>query len=218
MSHSTSLVVLVAAGLALPLAAHASAGSAPVATASAVGAAKPTLRAPKTKKQPRAKRKLLRRPTKPVQPPPEDPPPPPAEVAETGALAGLTAAHNAARTDVGVGPLVWSPQLAGYAQQWAQHLADNGCGLQHRQGDSYGENMFWTTTPRSASYVVSQWVDEKADYDHETHSCSGVCGHYTQVVWSSTTTLGCGMATCGQGQVWVCNYDPQGNYLGQAPY
>ena len=208
------MVVVLAVGLALPLATA-------TASAAAVGTAKPKLqRAPKTKKQPRTKRKgLQRRPSQPVQPPPEDPPPPPPDVAETGALAGLTAAHNAARSDVGVAGLTWSPQLAGYAQQWADHLAaDNNCSLQHRQGDSYGENMFWTTTPRSAAYVVSQWTAEKAQYDHDTHSCDGVCNHYTQVVWSATTTLGCGMATCGQTQVWVCNYDPQGNYVGQTPY
>jgi hypothetical protein len=26
------------------------------------------------------------------------------------------------------------------------------------------------------------------------------------------------MATCGGTEVWVCNYDPAGNVLGQRPY
>jgi hypothetical protein len=39
--------------------------------------------------------------------------------------------------------------------------------------------------------------------------------------------LGCGVASCtenspfgdgGSWQIWVCNYDPSGNYLGERPY
>jgi uncharacterized protein YkwD len=81
-------------------------------------------------------------------------------------LAGLSAAHNAARAQVGVAPLAWSPTLAGYAQQWADQLAEQGCALSHRPGDSYGENLFWTTVPRDAAYVVAQWTSEVANYVH----------------------------------------------------
>ena len=28
---------------------------------------------------------------------------------------------------------------------------------------------------------VASWVNEKEDYTYSTNSCSGVCGHYTQV-------------------------------------
>ena len=28
---------------------------------------------------------------------------------------------------------------------------------------------------------VASWVNEKKDYTYSTNSCSGVCGHYTQV-------------------------------------
>ena len=38
-------------------------------------------------------------------------------------------------------------------------------------------------------------------------------GHFTQVVWKSTTGLGCGFnAGC---RMYVCNYSPPGNFLGQ---
>jgi hypothetical protein len=51
---------------------------------------------------------------------------------------------------------------------------------------------------------------------------SNGCGHYTQVVWRNTERVGCGYSTCqAQGfnfEVWVCNYDPPGNFIGQAPY
>jgi hypothetical protein len=41
----------------------------------------------------------------------------------------------------------------------------------------------------------------------------------TQVVWRESVRLGCGTASCNDGGViWVCNYDPPGNYLGNMPY
>jgi hypothetical protein len=52
---------------------------------------------------------------------------------------------------------------------------------------------------------------------------SSGCGHYTQLVWRNTREVGCGYATCVDDNgfsdgVWVCNYSPPGNFVGQAPY
>ncbi|KAJ3860063.1 CAP domain-containing protein, partial [Lentinula novae-zelandiae] len=48
---------------------------------------------------------------------------------------------------------------------------------------------------------------------------SSSTGHFTQVVWKSTTSVACAIATCnflGNGTGYlVCRYDPPGNYLGQ---
>ena len=40
-------------------------------------------------------------------------------------------------------------------------------------------------------------------------------GHFTQVVWKSTTKVGCGFSTCGDNDLLVCNYSPAGNFAGQ---
>ena len=67
--------------------------------------------------------------------------------------------------------------------------------------------------------VVGMWAAEASDYNHPTNTCSGICGHYTQIVWAATQHLGCGYRQCdGGGEIWVCNYDPRGNYYGQSPY
>lgn len=38
----------------------------------------------------------------------------------------LVAFHNDARHEVGVGPIEWSPDIAAFAQQWADHIAVTG--------------------------------------------------------------------------------------------
>jgi uncharacterized protein YkwD len=145
---------------------------------------------------------------------------PPLTGEETGVLVGLRAAHDEARAAVGVAPMEWSTALGRYAQEWANSLAANNCQLAHRPNSSYGENLYWTNTGVTAQQVVAAWTMESSHYDAATNTCSdgNVCGHYTQVVWANTLKLGCGMASCGSQQVWVCNYDPRGNTMGQKPY
>lgn len=145
---------------------------------------------------------------------------------ESGALAGITAAHNAVRAAVNppapspIPPLEWAPDVAGVAQAYAEQ-----CVFKH-SGNSYGENIYATTGGATAQDVVDSWSSEVVDYDYTTNTCSGTCGHYTQVVWAKSLRLGCGMATCnknspfggGSWEFWVCNYDPPGNYVGEKPY
>jgi uncharacterized protein YkwD len=140
------------------------------------------------------------------------------EAGERGKLVGITAAHNAERSKAGVAPLRWSRDLARHAQAWADRLAADGCALEHHGDDPYGENLFWSSASASASAVVAEWAAESRHYNHRTNACRGICGHYTQVVWSATRSLGCGVARCGTAEVWVCNYDPPGNVVGRAPY
>ncbi len=141
-------------------------------------------------------------------------------------------AHNAYRTEVNVPALTWSDELAQYAQSWANELATNrGCNMQHRPHDDndpwnqkYGENIFsgggtnWSPTVLDA---VSDWASEKKDFNPDSKECNsgGICGHYTQMVWKSTTQVGCGVATCSDGNVIVvCNYNPAGNMVGEKPF
>lgn len=143
---------------------------------------------------------------------------------EPGRLAGITAAHNKIRDPLGLPPLVWSDDLARFAQTWADKLERKGCRLDHRprsgpDAQKYGENIYSSTGyDPTAADVVDTWAAEVADYNSKTGRCKGVCGHYTQIVWRNSQRVGCGMAACGDTEVWVCNYDPPGNFLGQKPY
>jgi pathogenesis-related protein 1 len=127
-------------------------------------------------------------------------------------------AHNAVRTDLNLPPLQWSAELAAVSQKWANTL------LKQRRfalnpNTSYGENLFMIEGgAASPAAVVRQWASESQNYDYESNSCSGICGHYTQLVWRRTLRVGCAVARGAGREIWVCNYDPPGNLSGQAPY
>jgi uncharacterized protein YkwD len=177
---------------------------------------------------------------------------------ETGRMLGVTAAHNAVRAKVSttpaLPPLTWSPTLAAYAQEWADHEAATECSnAQHRSkadlmSVKYGENLaefrsggFGGLPPSgnisTAQDAVNGWASEIACWTYGTIegteacdlSCATVppinsdgCGHYTQIVWRDTLRVGCGVANCEAGsyhyEIWICNYDPPGNYKWEAPY
>jgi len=136
-------------------------------------------------------------------------------------FAGMVEAHNRARRAVGVPDLQWSPELAVVAQRWADTLRGQGCPLRHSGTPGIGENLTWASGQHlTPAAVVASWVQEARGFDAQHNLCAPglVCGHYTQVVWRDTRLIGCGMASCGQSEVWVCNYSPPGNYVGQRPY
>jgi pathogenesis-related protein 1 len=127
-------------------------------------------------------------------------------------------AHNAARARVGVPPLAWSAQLAAVAQNWANHLIA-ARGFAHRPNNRYGENLYAISGgAASPARVAAAWVQEARGYDIRTNACAGDCGHYTQTVWRLTRLVGCGVATDAEREVWVCDYDPPGNFVGMRPY
>jgi pathogenesis-related protein 1 len=140
---------------------------------------------------------------------------------EDPSVAGIVAAHNAARAAVQpapatpLPPLTWSEAAFEAASAWAAN-----CRFAHNPDrGEFGENIFATSGTATAEAVVASWVSEQRNYDYSTNTCRGECGHYTQVVWRSTTGVGCAAKDCATGspfgggswQLWVCDYTPAGN-------
>jgi pathogenesis-related protein 1 len=127
-------------------------------------------------------------------------------------------AHNAVRSRLRLPPLVWSDKLAAVAQQWAETLLARNEFI-HRRESAYGENLFEVDGAHaSPTQVVSDWASESRNYNYASNRCNGVCGHYTQIVWRDTTEVGCGLARSARREVWVCEYNPPGNWVGRRPY
>lgn len=129
----------------------------------------------------------------------------------------MIGAHNAVRARVDAPPLAWSDRLAAVARDWADTLLTRHQFF-HRPRSRYGENLFEITgASMSPVEVVAEWAAESRDYDYQTNTCRAVCGHYTQIVWRDTREVGCAVARGRGREVWVCNYDPPGNWVGRRP-
>ncbi|MEE9351276.1 MAG: CAP domain-containing protein [Thiotrichaceae bacterium] len=150
----------------------------------------------------------------------------------------IVTSHNRVRARYRLPPLSWSPSLARFSTQWANHLLKTkGCHMQHRPHSGrfktdFGENLFWASPYRwsdgrsdiqniSSANVVHEWAKEVSFYNYKSNRCQPgqQCGHYTQMVWRDSRKVGCGLAVCAdKSQVWVCSYDPPGNWQGKRPY
>ncbi|XP_072042220.1 cysteine-rich venom protein LEI1-like [Amphiura filiformis] len=116
--------------------------------------------------------------------------------------------------------MYWDDNNANTAEQWVAT-----CTWGHSQS---GENM-WATpgtlgSPPGGLSATNSWARETKNYDFDANTCSGVCGHYTQLAWSNTNRLGCGAAFCpdsagSESGDWIvaCHYSPYGN-TGGRPY
>ena len=152
----------------------------------------------------------------------------------------MLATHNQIRRQLSLPDLRWSNQMEVYATEWALFLSNEAnCDLFYRGStglplhkNGIGENLYkHAATTRvdgdrsvdniDARDVVLEWARESVDYDYGSNECGlgKSCDHYTQLVWRDSSVVGCGAASCpGKEQIWVCNYDPPGNFSKQRPY
>jgi pathogenesis-related protein 1 len=142
----------------------------------------------------------------------------------------LVAFHNEKRKEVKVPEVTWSKDVAAFAQEWADHVAETG-EIMHRPRDGdfkqkYGENMAWGAGDFGVQDGAALWYGEKKAYDDGKQKLPddlADIGHYTQMVWKTSLKIGAGKAVVKKGKLkgWtviVCNYDPPGNYDGEKPY
>ncbi|KAJ5820433.1 secretion pathway protein Sls2/Rcy1 [Penicillium riverlandense] len=160
-------------------------------------------------------------------------PHPPSYTSETDFKSAVLQASNGYRTVHDASPLSWNEELAKYAKNWAEK-----CIWEH-SGGPYGENLAFGYA--NASSAVDAWGNEGADYNFEKPTgFTEKTGHFTQLVWRSTTEVGCAAIDCGytdessqsrrglflndraadgtshaQGWYVVCEYQPGGNVVGE---
>ncbi|XP_046683759.1 venom allergen 5-like [Homalodisca vitripennis] len=141
----------------------------------------------------------------------------------SGRIAGQPAAANMLE-------MVWDEELARKAQQWADQCINGHDSGSARRVSRFavGQNIAssWTSPypnrlgeyPDFASQIKA-WFNEvyqyRGGYSHST-------GHYSQIVWGDTHSVGCGYSYSHDGsrytKLYVCNYGPGGNVLGYDAY
>ena len=131
--------------------------------------------------------------------------------------------HNQQRASLGLPDLEWSDELAKQAQQWANAMAFKD--EASHSGSGQGENI-WFGENNSATIedMFQLWLNEKQFFIESQpvpDNCSESwekCGHYSQIVWSQTTQIGCAAAASQVNDYVVCRYNPPGNIEGQKAY
>ena len=142
--------------------------------------------------------------------------------------------HNDARAEVGVPNLEWSDKLAQDALNWAKVMAEQE-EMFHSSNESrpgQGENLYYwccstgeietfSSTPGTDASVL--WYNEIHDYTYAVIgsplNADVMIGHYTQIIWSTTTEVGIAKWKSASGKMFVAaRYSPPGNVIGQFPY
>lgn len=138
----------------------------------------------------------------------------------------LLDAHNAERALVGAPALIWDDALEREARVWAQRLLDTHSFEHDPAQHGHGENLWtgWGNRTFTPEEMVGEWIAEKAQYRQgvfpavsRTGDWTAV-GHYTQLVWSRTTHVGCALVSAGDRSVLNCRYSPPGNVDGLRAY
>ena len=136
----------------------------------------------------------------------------------------ILAAHNSERARAGVTPLAWDDALGTAAAAYATHMAMTGrfahSDRSLRRGT--GENLWMGThNAFSVEAMVGGWSSEKRFFtpgvfpnNSRTGDWEDV-GHYTQMIWPTTTRIGCALASNGRVDYLVCRYAGAGNIDGR---
>ncbi|XP_048825507.1 C-type lectin domain family 18 member A-like [Brienomyrus brachyistius] len=131
--------------------------------------------------------------------------------------------HNRLRTRVtpmaaNMQKMVWSKKLALLAQERAE-----SCHPDPAHWDPMSNHVGWNaqrSAPGAASIseVIDSWFQEGQDYDYLSGQCQGnrTCSHYTQLVWATSSQVGCVQRLCTSGssqwELFICAYSPGGNW------
>ncbi len=123
----------------------------------------------------------------------------------------------------------WSREIARGAQDWM-----NNCQFSHSpqgkytyKGDSVGENVAYrgytgTNSVSPFKFFVEEWFNEIKDYNGNvrkfTSTKGPAIGHFTQVIWSESSIIGCGFCRKKNGRMteefWFASIQPQETILG----
>ncbi|CAG2170232.1 unnamed protein product [Oppiella nova] len=137
--------------------------------------------------------------------------------------------HNRLRArHVNTPPLKLNYTLADSANAWNQNLSQRlefRHSFEHGVGSRYGENL-WSSNGTESGYktltckqVVIYWYREIWYYDYDTAGLGSTpqnftkVGHFTQLVWNTTTDVGCAkFFNKTTSRIYLaCHYYPAGN-------
>ncbi|XP_067672394.1 peptidase inhibitor 16-like [Haliotis asinina] len=158
-----------------------------------------------------------------------------AEIVDITAYHGkIVDRHNEIRREVGASDMrqmAWSDDLSKSAENWVMSC-------QYERAPSYisdcGQNLFYTNRfveswggiDRTIRKAIAAWDGDRAFFRYGK-DCGSACA-YSQIVWSTTTSVGCAMNRCYRMQtgafekyyttLFACFYSPKGEMTNDFPF
>jgi hypothetical protein len=132
----------------------------------------------------------------------------------------ITSYINKYRTMHQAPPLALDDTITNASQEWSNNLLTTNV-FQHSGNKLYGENLAYFSGYGSNIMVllkksVDAWYNEVKMYDFNNPGFSASTGHFTCLVWKSSTSYGIGIAIDAKMRAYiVMNTSPPGNYVGQ---
>ena len=133
----------------------------------------------------------------------------------------LTNYVNAYRAKHNSPPLLWDDTISAFAQEYSLYLVTNNL-FQHSNKEGYGENLaYFQGYPNEMMTLIKKsidlWYDEIKLYNFNYPGYSSSTGHFTCLVWKSSTSFGMGYSYNNDTKVVdiTMNTAPPGNIIGQ---
>jgi hypothetical protein len=133
----------------------------------------------------------------------------------------LTDYVNAYRAKHNSPPLLWDDTISAFAQEYSLYLVTHNL-FQHSNKEGYGENLaYFQGYPNEMMTLIKKsidlWYDEIKLYNFNYAGYSPSTGHFTCLVWKSTTSFGMGYSFNNDTKVVdiTMNTAPPGNIIGQ---
>jgi len=117
-------------------------------------------------------------------------------------------------------PMVWDNTIYSFSQSWSLVLSNNNL-FQHSGNQLYGENLAYFQGYGSDAMLlikksIDSWYNEVMKYDFNNPGFSSATGHFTCLVWKSSTRFAIGISinTQTQAAIITMNTAPPGNVQG----
>ena len=118
-------------------------------------------------------------------------------------------------------PIVWDGVVSTYAKQWSYTMTLTNT-FKHSGSALYGENIsyligYGTDIMKLMKLAIDDWYNEISLYNFNNPGFSAATGHFTCLVWKSSTKFGMGIGlNTDTNEAYICfNNSPPSNVIGQ---